>query len=415
MNENRENREKKIDTARPMSENPVKRVFFLVLDGFGIGEAPDAERFSDVGAHTAKSVFDTGALFIPHLLGMGLGHLEGTSFLPGARASGVSARLTPLSGGKDTTVGHWELMGVVKKEPLPTFPNGFPTEFIRAFSARVGRDVLCNRPYSGTAVIRDYGEEHMRTGALIVYTSADSVFQVAAHEEIVPRKELYRICEIAREMLTGALGVGRVIARPFVGRAKDDFKRTSGRRDYSLPPPKKTLLDALKEAGRDVIAVGKIEDIFAGQGITEALHAKDNFDVMAATIACARRDFSGLLIANLCDFDTLYGHRRDPVGYAEALTQFDVTLGMLLGMLGRDDVLVVTADHGTDPAFQNGTDHTRECVPFLMYRKGASRSKAGTRTGFTHAAKTVADLLCIPYAVDGEDVSSLAPYLSSQA
>lgn len=410
-----ENREKMIDKASPMSEKPVKRVFLLVLDGFGIGEAPDAERFGDVGAHTAKSVFETGTLFIPHLLGMGLGHLEGTEFLPGARASGVVARLTPLSGGKDTTVGHWELMGVIEKEPLPTFPNGFPTELIRAFSARVGRAVLCNRPYSGTAVIRDYGEEHLKTGALIVYTSADSVFQIAAHEAVVPCEELYRISEIAREMLTGALGVGRVIARPFVGTSKDNFKRTSGRRDYSLPPPKKTLLDALACAGRDVIAIGKIEDIFAGQGITEAVHAKDNFDVMAATVACARRDFSGLLIANLCDFDTLYGHRRDPVGYAAALTQFDATLGMLLGMLGRDDVLIVTADHGTDPAFPHGTDHTRECVPFLLHRKGAARNKAGTRAGFTHVAKTVADLLGVQYEVDGEDVSSLAPYLSSRA
>ena len=390
----------------------VRRVFLIVLDGCGAGEAPDAHLFGDRGAHTLKSAFSTGKLHIPHLLSLGLGHIEGLSFLPKADApAALYGRMRELAGGKDTTVGHWELSGVTRCEPLPTFPHGFPPAVIQKIEKISSRAVLCNRPYSGTRVIADYGEEHLKTGALIVYTSADSVCQIAAHEDVVPPKELYRICREVRAFLQGDLGVGRVIARPFEG-AAPNFRRTERRRDFSVEPPEETVLDALKKAGRDVIAVGKIEDIFAGRGMTDILHTTNDTDAMQAVLDQADTDFQGLLFANLSDFDMLYGHRRDALGFAENLCRFDATLGRLLAKLSEDDLLIVTADHGTDPAFEKSTDHTREYVPLLLYRRGVTPVGVGTLDGFAHVAKTAADVLGIDYPVKDAAVASLAPLLS---
>ncbi len=370
----------------------AKRVFCIVADGCGAGAAPDAAAFGDEGAHTLKSAYLLGHAHIPHLLSMGLGQVEGQDFLPQVTPmGGCVARLREKSGGKDTTVGHWELMGLVSTKPLPTYPAGFPAELLEQLSAKVGRGILCNKPYSGTQVICDYGQEHLRSGALIVYTSADSVFQIAAHEGVVPPEELYRICRQARALLVGEHGVGRVIARPFAGE-EGAFYRTAGRRDFSLLPPKDTLLDRLKAAGQDVIAVGKIEDIFAGQGITRSIHTSSNQEGMAATLALQGQDFCGLAFVNLVDFDMVYGHRRDVAGYGAALSALDAFLGEFLSGMRADDVLIVTADHGTDPAF-TGTDHTREYVPCLIYQRGMPFRQLGTVDGFDLVAKTIGAFL----------------------
>ena len=300
--------------------------------------------------------------------------------------------------GKDTTIGHWEICGIVSKNPLPTYPDGFPKELLDEFSRRVGRGVLCNKPYSGTDVIRDYGDEHLRTGDLIVYTSADSVFQIAAHEELIPPEKLYEYCRIARELLVGEHGVGRVIARPFI--TKDGvYTRTANRHDFSLVPPKKTVLNALSENGKDVIAIGKITDIFAGSGITETIFTHGNAEGIEKTIEVAKRDFDGLCFTNLVDFDMLYGHRQDKDGYAAALSYFDEKLPEILENLTEDDCLIITADHGCDPA-DNSTDHTREYIPFILYRKGEEGKNLGTKLGFYNIATTVADLLDVPYTVE---------------
>jgi phosphopentomutase len=381
----------------------MKRVFLLVLDGAGAGEAPDAAAFGDKGANTLRSVWQTGRLRIPNLLSLGLGCVPGLSFL-GQTASPLAAfgALTERSAGKDTTTGHWELAGLVSGEPMPTFPGGFPDALIAAFSAAVGRGVLCNRPYSGTKVIRDFGERHLATGELIVYTSADSVFQVAAHTDAVPLEELYGICRKARQLLVGKWAVGRVIARPFAGSAPD-FYRTADRRDFSLKPSGRTLLDALSEAGLDVIGVGKIGDIFAGCGLTRSYPEHGNPDCLDRTMQLAGEDFSGLCFVNLVDFDTLYGHRNDAVGYAEALDAFDLWLGEFLSRLGEEDALLITADHGCDPG-DTSTDHTRERVPLLVYGRGISPGSFGIRESFADAAATVAELLHIDYACPGSSV-----------
>lgn len=370
-----------------------KRIFLVVLDSVGIGDAPDASDFGDEGAHTVRSAWKTGELRIPHLLSMGLSRLEGLSFLEEEKQwHGACARLRERSRGKDTTIGHWELAGHVSHQPLPTFPDGFPQDFLNAFSRRVGREVLCNRPYSGTKVIEDYGEEHLRTGALIVYTSADSVFQIAAHEEIIPTEELYRICRIAREMLTGPLGVGRVIARPFGGSAPN-FHRTAQRKDFSLPPPVGLLPESVQRSGMESVAIGKIGDIFAERGFTRILHTHSNREGMERTEEWMRRDFCGLCFVNLVDFDMLWGHRRDPVAYARGLSEFDAWLGRTLPLLGKEDLLMITADHGCDPSFLSTTDHTREDVPLLLYAPDLTPCHLGTREGFFWVSETVKSLL----------------------
>ena len=370
------------------------RVFVIVLDSFGIGAAPDAADFGDAGANTIKGVAGTGILSLPNMTSLGLGNIDGVDAIGKVETPKATyARLEERSRGKDTTTGHWEMAGIISESPMPTFPNGFPRELLDAFEAKVGRGTLCNLPYSGTDVIRDYGKEHVETGKLIVYTSADSVFQVAAHEEIVPVDELYAICRTAREMLTGEYGVGRVIARPFIGTAPD-FKRTENRRDFSLLPPKDTMLNKLSAAGLDVIGVGKIGDIFAMSGLTETHPTHNNNEGMAKAYELLDRDFHGLCFVNLVDFDMKYGHRQDAVGYAEALNAFDSWLGTAMPKLRPDDVLIITADHGCDPTDES-TDHTREYVPFLMYGENIPEENLGTIAGFDYISNTVCRLLGI--------------------
>lgn len=370
----------------------AKRVFVIVLDSFGIGYEPDAELFGDVGANTLSSIARAEGFSLNTMRSLGLYNIDGvTAGEAVASPLAAHARLREKSMGKDTTVGHWELMGVVSKRPLPTYPDGFPAEVLDAFSQAVGRGVLCNKPYSGTDVIRDYGDAHVASGDLIVYTSADSVFQIAAHEEIVPIETLYDYCRIARKILVGEHGVGRVIARPFTGES-GSYRRTANRHDFSLEPPTLTVLDELKAAGKDVIAVGKITDIFAGKGVTESIFTHSNDEGMAVTKALSARDFNGLCFTNLVDFDMLYGHRQDVKGYAEAMMAFDVWLEKFLPTLSEDDVLVITADHGCDPADQS-TDHTREYVPMLIYGKGIAPRNLGTLDGFDTVGKMVKALL----------------------
>ena len=383
----------------------AKRVFLIVLDSLGIGNAPDAEAFGDTGAFTLRSLYDTGRLRIPNLLSMGIGTIEGLDFLGTTETPRASvARLCEASRGKDTTIGHWELAGHISHAPLPTFPEGFPPDFLEELSRKVGRGVLCNQPYSGTAVLADYGEEHLRTGKLIVYTSADSVFQIAAHTEVVALEELYSICETAREMLTGELGVGRVIARPFTGTAPN-FTRTADRRDFSLLPPDGLLPEAVANAGLDSISIGKIVDIFANKKFTRVLRTHSNDEGMEQTAKMAKTDFEGLCFVNLVDFDMLWGHRRDAIGYAEGLSRFDAWLGDFVSLLREDDVLMMTADHGCDPAFLKTTDHTRECVPLLVFGKAILPRSLGTRKSFSDVGKTVAELLGMSLAADGEPLA----------
>ena len=373
----------------------AKRVFLIVLDSFGIGAEPDAAAFGDEGTNTLASIAASPAFDVPRMRQLGLFNIDGVACgekVP--EPAGAFARLQEASNGKDTTIGHWEIAGVESPRALPTYPDGFPPEVIAEFEARTGRKVLCNKPYSGTQVLVDYGEEHLRTGALIVYTSADSVFQVAAHEDVVPVETLYQYCQIARDMLQGEHGVGRVIARPFVGSCAADFKRTANRHDFSLKPPAPTMLDYLKQAGRDVIAVGKIHDIFAGQGDTEAIRTKNNDDGMRVTLELADRDFSGLAFINLVDFDMVFGHRRNIDGYADAATRFDRGLAELLKKLRPEDLVMITADHGCDPGYTKTTDHTREYVPLLVagapVRPGVD---LGTRKSFACIARTVCEYL----------------------
>jgi phosphopentomutase len=371
----------------------MKRVFLIVLDSFGIGAMPDAESFGDPGVNTLRSCAPSKELRIPNMIAAGLGNIDGVQVLPKTdAATGAYARLTEASMGKDTTIGHWEIAGLVSHRPLPTYPNGFPQEVLDAFEAATGRGCLCNMPYSGTDVIRDYGEEQLKTGKWIVYTSADSVFQVAAHEELIPLEELYDACHKARKLLQGEHGVGRVIARPYVG-VPGDFRRTSNRHDYSLEPPGTTLLDALQKAGKATIGVGKIYDIFAGVGVSDHVYNKSNTNGMEHTLNYAAQDFEGLCFVNLVDFDMLYGHRRDIDGYAKALTEFDSWLPKLLEQLGDEDIVMITADHGCDPGYAATTDHTREYVPLLVLGNKVRPVNLGTRKSFADIAATVAQLL----------------------
>lgn len=389
----------------------TKRVFLIVLDSFGIGEEPDAAKFGDHGVNTLRSVSGSPAFAAPNLTQLGLFNIDGVGCgTPVSAPFGAFARLQERSNGKDTTIGHWEIAGLVSPKALPTYPNGFPDEVIREFSQKTGRGVLCNKPYSGTEVIKDYGEEHLRTGSLIVYTSADSVFQIAAHEAVVPLEELYRDCQITREMLQGDHGVGRVIARPFVGTNAANFKRTSNRHDFSITPPRATMLDEISAAGLDMIAVGKINDIFAGRGATRAIRTKNNDDGMRVTLSLVAEDFHGLAFINLVDFDMLYGHRRDIPGYATAISAFDRWLPGFLAQLKPDDLLMITADHGCDPAYLATTDHTREYVPWLITGPTVQPGiNLGTLQGFGNIAATVCAALDVPTQAEGE--SQLAKFL----
>lgn len=378
-----------------------RRVFLIVLDSFGIGYEPDAAEFGDVGANTLKSVSTSKEFDVPLMQKMGFFNIDGVEVGEKAdKTIGSYARLQEASKGKDTTIGHWEIAGIVSPKPLPTFPDGFPEETIREFEKRTGRKALCNKPYSGTEVIADYGKEHMETGALIVYTSADSVFQIAAHEDIVPVEELYRYCEIARELLVGDVGVGRVIARPFVGEP-GNFTRTSNRHDFSLTPPKDTMLEALLNAGYDTYGIGKIYDIFAGAGIAHTQRIKDNEEGMVKTIETLKEDFEGLCFVNLVDFDMKYGHRRDIDGYAKAATLFDKQLHTFVEAMQEGDIVMITADHGCDPGFK-GTDHTREYIPLMIYGKDITENhNVGTRKTFADIAATILDIFGVPNNTDG--------------
>ena len=381
----------------------MKRVFIIVLDSLGIGAEPDAADFGDVGANTLRSVSAGKGFAIPHLLEAGMGNLDGVDYLPRTdKPTAALARLRERSRGKDTTIGHWELAGVVSPTPLPTYPDGFPAEVLDAFTQATGRGVLCNKPYSGTEVIKDYGEEHLKTGKLIVYTSADSVFQIAAHESLVPPEQLYEYCRAARKILQGEHGVGRVIARPFEG--EWPFRRTTNRHDFSLIPPR-TMLNAISEQGQAAIGVGKINDIFAGSGVTESVPTRGNTDGLAKTLALADRDFQGLCFVNLVDFDMLYGHRQDPDGYAAALAEFDRWLPDFLAKLGSEDAVFITADHGCDPSDQS-TDHTREYVPLLALGQGIQPVNLGTRSTFADLAATVCELLGVAFETPGESFAA---------
>ena len=378
-----------------------RRVFLIVLDSFGIGEAPDAAKFDDVGCNTLRSITSSKEYNTPLMKEMGLFNIDGVDYMEGVeKTAGAYARLSEQSAGKDTTIGHWEIAGIISKNPLPTYPDGFPQDLLERFSELTGRGVLCNKPYSGTDVIRDYGKEHMETGKLIVYTSADSVFQIAAHEEIVPVEELYRYCEIARKLLTGEHGVGRVIARPFIG-TEGNFTRTPRRHDYSLMPPEATMMDALLQNGYATYGVGKIYDIFAGKGIEHTTRILNNIDGMEKTIALQEEDFNGLCFVNLVDFDMVYGHRNDIDGYAKAATKFDEQLKTFLSRMKDEDIVMITADHGCDPGFK-GTDHSREYVPFLAYGKDIKENvNLGTRNSFADIAATIQDIFEIEQITAG--------------
>ena len=382
----------------------IKRVFLIVLDSLGIGAAPDAAEFGDVDTNTLLRIAASPQFHIPTLKKLGIGHVEGLHTLgvdtPPRAAFG---RLTERSRGKDTTIGHWELAGHVSHSPMPTYPDGFPPEIIDAFKTATGRGVLCNRPASGTAVIEEYGARHIATGDLIVYTSADSVFQIAAHEDIVPPEELYAYCRAARRILTGRHGVGRVIARPFVGEP-GGFTRTANRHDFSIEPPAVLLPQAVKEAGLASIGVGKIYDIFAGVGLTEHIYTTGNADGCARTADYMQQDFTGLCFVNLVDFDSQYGHRQDIDGYAAALSAFDEWLGTQLPLFRPDDVLMITADHGCDPG-DDSTDHTREYTPWLIFGERIRPTDLGTRESFADVAATVAKLLDVPLDTCGVSVA----------
>lgn len=379
----------------------MRRVFLIVLDSVGIGEMPDAAEYKDAGSNTIAAVSLSPFFSMTNMWKLGFFNIDGINIREKCEAPlGAFARMTERSKGKDTTIGHWEIAGLVSNQPLPTFPGGFPRELLDAFEKETGRGVLCNRPYSGTEVIKDFGEEHRKTGALIVYTSADSVFQIAAHESIVPLSELYRYCEIARRLCTGRFGVGRVIARPFEG--EYPFKRTSGRHDYSLAPPRDTMLNYIKNVGKDVLAVGKINDIFAGSGVTDMVRTENNEDGIDKTLAYAKTDFNGICFTNLVDYDMLYGHRNDVDGYAKALTYFDGRLLELLAMLGEEDIMMITADHGCDPSTPS-TDHSREYTPLVIagppVRGGVN---LGTRSTFADIGASILQYLKVPGKTDGD-------------
>lgn len=413
-----------------------KRVFLIVLDSFGIGRQPDAAAFGDEGSNTLAAVAASPLLTAPNLKRLGLFSIDGVredvlqvredvlqaragvretredvpeaagqklfampeiDFIP----DGAYARVEEMSIGKDTTIGHWEIAGIISEKPMPVYPDGFPPEIIAAFEAATGRKTICNKPYSGTDVIRDFGKEHVETGALIVYTSADSVFQIAAHESVVPIEEQYRYCEIARGILTGPHAVGRIIARPFEG-VYPNFKRTVRRHDFSLLPPKKTIMDLVSGNGKEMIAVGKINDIFAGQGVTKVVRTSGNADGIEKTKEMMKENFEGMCFVNLVDFDMLYGHRNDIDGYAAAISAFDKELANILALMRRQDILMITADHGCDPSTPS-TDHSRECIPLVMYGEGIKKgANLHTRGSFSDIAATIAQYLDIPADQKGQ-------------
>ena len=383
----------------------MKRAFLIVLDSVGIGEMPDAADYMDEGSNTLKAASTSEYFNMPNMAEMGLFNIEGVDCRPSvANPTAAVARMYEASKGKDTTIGHWEISGIISEKPLPTFPDGFPKELLDKLSEATGRKIICNKPYSGTEVIKDYGREHVETGALIVYTSADSVLQIAAHEDIVPIEELYRYCDIARELCVGEWGVGRIIARPFEG--EYPFKRTTNRHDYYLEPPKKTMLDTLIENGLAVKAVGKINDIFAGKGISNMVRTKNNMDGVDKMLDYAKEDFEGLCFVNLVDYDMLYGHRNDVEGYAKALTEFDERIPEILGMLKEDDILMITADHGCDPITPS-TDHSREYTPLVMYGKNIKEGvNLGTRDTFADIATTILDYFGLKDDIAGTSMLS---------
>ncbi len=384
-----------------------KRVFITVLDSFGVGEMPDAADFGDKGTNTLRSVSGSKKFNTPNLGKLGLFNIDGVDFLEGDTCPiAAFGRIGEVSKGKDTTTGHWEISGLISKNPMPTYPIGFPDEVIAEFTRQTGRGVLCNLPYSGTEVIRDYGIEHLETGKLIVYTSADSVFQIAANEAIVPVETLYEYCRIARRILQGRHGVGRVIARPFIGDCPENFTRTPKRHDFSLEPPGDTMLDLISRSGLDTLAIGKIYDIFAGKGITDYVYTSGNTDGMAKALDWMKRDFNGLCFINLVDFDMLYGHRNDIDGYAAALTEFDGRLNEALPLVTDDDIFIITADHGCDPGYTVSTDHSREYIPLLVYGKNIKPVNLGTRTGFCDIAKTVCEALGVDNSLPGKSFLS---------
>ncbi len=382
----------------------MKRVFLIVLDSYGCGEMPDAADFGDKGASTIKSVASSKFFNAPNMRKFGLYNIDGVDLQPKEEnPSAVYCRLAEVSKGKDTTIGHWEIAGVQSHSPLPTYPDGFPKEVLDEFSKAVGRGVLCNKPYSGTVVINEYGDEHVKTGDLIVYTSADSVFQIAAHEDVVPLEELYDICRKARKILQGKHGVGRVIARPFIG-SNGNYTRTAHRHDFSLEPTGVTMLDQLIENGKSVLAIGKINDIFAGKSISEFTYTSGNPEGIERTIEWMDRDFEGLCFVNLVDTDMIYGHRRDIDGYAKAISYFDDNLKTIIGKMRDDDILMITADHGCDPGYTATTDHTREYIPLLMYGKNIKPGNYGTRDSFTDIAATVLDYFDIKPKFPGKSL-----------
>lgn len=379
-----------------------KRVFLIVLDSVGIGEMPDSATYGDEGSNTLAACASSQRFNIPTLRELGIFNIDKVGCgNPVEKPVASYCRLAELSKGKDTTIGHWEISGIVSEKPLPTYPKGFPKEILDKLTAATGRGVLCNLPYSGTAVLEDFGKAHMASGDLIVYTSADSVLQIAAHEEVVPIDELYRICEKAREIMQGEHGVGRIIARPFLG-DPGSFMRTSNRHDYSLPPPAPTVLDAICAAGLDSIGVGKINDIFAGKGVSSFVRTTSNLDGMNKTIEYAGQDFNGLCFVNLVDFDMVYGHRNNVDGYANALTEFDKQLAEFLPLMREQDILIITADHGCDPSTPS-TDHSREHVPMLITGNSIKHGvNLGTQSGFCNIAATVADYLGIKADISGK-------------
>lgn len=379
----------------------MKRVFLVVLDSCGIGAMPDCREFGDENCNTLKRISESQFFSAENMFKLGLGNIDGIDYLDKNDSPlAAVARLTEKSKGKDTTIGHWEIAGTVSQNPLPTYPNGFPQSVIDEFSQKTGRKIICNKPYSGTDVIRDYGKEHVETGALIVYTSADSVFQIAAHESVVPIETLYEYCRIAREILSGENAVGRVIARPFEGEYPN-FRRTANRHDFSLAPPKETLLDALIENDKTVYAVGKIYDIFAGKGINEHVFTHSNEEGMQKALEALEKDFNGLCFVNLVDYDMLYGHRQDIDGYAKAFAEFDKWLPYFIEKMNDEDVLMITADHGCDPGDRH-TDHTREYTPLIIYGKQVKPINLGTRQTFADIASTIADYLGVTFKCDGE-------------
>ncbi len=382
-----------------------RRVILIVLDSFGVGQMPDAADFGDFDVNTLRSCSKSSYFEMPNMKKMGLFNIEGVDFLEGVSdPTAIYGKCAEASKGKDTTTGHWEIAGIITPKPMPTYPDGFPEEVLKPFREAVGRDVLCNLPYSGTEVINKYGDEHVKTGKLIVYTSADSVFQIAAHEEVVPLEELYECCRKARKILTGKHGVGRVIARPFIGKGNGNYTRTAHRHDFSLEPPGMTMMDELVKNGKTVLAVGKIHDIFAGRGMSEFVYTSGNSEGIDRTLEYMDRDIEGLIFTNLVDYDMIYGHRRDIDGYAKALSYFDQRLPEITGKMRDDDILIMTADHGCDPGYTRSTDHTREYIPLIIYGKNAGAKNAGVRDTYADIGYTVERYLGINPGIAGKDI-----------